>query len=389
MKRNDLDKKIYSNINISEEMKETLKSDVKAKKRTADIRFRYSTALVALVVAAVVGFGGFGVSAAYISYKNRIAEMSEEEQVDYEEELATDTYNTGDEAMTRALTDAEYDRYMALEDEYYVNGRFPENSLKYVDTLDEISEDELAFVKEINKIHVPEAELSDEQLLQLIDHMAKYLYTMEQNSQATETDSETAEKTEEVKEAEAFEGDEPETIFDVSSDEEAVLKARSIELVKEFYGVDIDDSWDFLIYEFRLSEMKDYDESDDEYEIMITESDAPNATMYQISIPVNEDGRFEIHASGKDYYTGVKQYSQEEAKQFFDKGQEQVLKLIDEKFGLTDPDEITIGGFENSIGEPITSSEILYRLQYGDKKITVLWNITNEQVYTVMGKGII
>ena len=382
MRRDDINKNIYSNINISEEMKESLKSDVKAKKRSADLRFRYSTALAALAVVAVVGFGGFGVSAAYSSYKNRIAEMSEEEQVAYEEELAADNYNTGDEAMTRVLTSAEHDRYMALEDEYYVNGRFPENSLKYVDTLDEISDDELAFVKEINKIHVPEAELSDEQLLQLIDHMAKYIYTMEQNAEATETDSETTE------DAEAAENDAPEIAFDVSSDDEAVLKAKGIELVKAFYGVDIDDSWNSDIYECRLSEWEGFDESDNAYEIIFTESDAPNATMYQISIPMSEGGLFSINACGKDYYTGIKEYTMEDAEQFFDKGQEQVLKFVNEKFGLGEPDKIVIGGFENAAGDAITSGEILYELYYGDNSISIGWNITNEQVYSVIGKGL-
>ena len=65
-----------------------------------------------------------------------------------------------------------------------------------------------------------------------------------------------------------------------------------------------------------------------------------------------------------------------------------MLNFVNEKFGLGEPDKIVIGGFENAVGDAITSGEILYELYYGDNNISVSWNITNEQVYSVIGKGL-
>ena len=67
MRRNDLNQDVYTNINIPDEMVEGLVSDLKKGRRRADIRFRYSTAIMALIILGVVGLGSFGVSAAYMT----------------------------------------------------------------------------------------------------------------------------------------------------------------------------------------------------------------------------------------------------------------------------------------------------------------------------------
>ena len=368
-----ISKDIYSNIKISDEMKETLIKDVKKGKRTADLRFRYSTALMALGIVGILGFGGFGASAAYLTYKERVQSMSAEEQKDYKEELAADTYNTSSEGMTRNLSDEEWDRYMQLEDEYYKDGKFPAESLKYVKKMDDISDSELAFVEGINKIHVPEGKLSDEQLLQLIDHEAKYAYTIEQNA------------------AEQGLLEPGEEVITVAAEDEQALKQKAIELVKDYYDEDIDDSWNYSFFANKFSDLESEEEIDpswDCYAITFTESDAPNSTMYQISIPMNEDGVFAMNCCGKKYYIGTQEYTREEAEQFVDKGQKAVLDFVKDKYGLGEPDNVEISGFENIEGTPIKSENISYQLYYGEHSISVDWNITNEKIYSVMGTNL-
>ena len=373
-----ISKDIYSNINISDEMKESLIKDVKKGKRTADLRFRYSTALMALGIVGVLGFGGIGASAAYLSYKERVQSMSVEEKQDYKEELEADTYNTMSEGMTRSLTSEEWDRYLVLEDEYYKNGRFPAESFKYVEKQSDVSDSEIAFVEEINKIHIPEGELTDEQILQLIDHEAKYIYTMEQNASEEgylETTEENA----------------SDTKIEVSEASEQELKQKAIDLIKDYYNDDIDDSWNYLFDPFKPSEAQDGEEIDtrwDCYSIVFTESDAPNATMYQISIPMEEDGVFAINCCGKKYYMGTTAYTREDAEQFVEKGQKAVIDFVKEKYGLGDPDKVEINGFENLEGTPIDSEDIDYQLYYGENSVSVSWNITNEMVYSVMGSNL-
>ncbi len=408
-----INKDIYSNISISDEMKEELINDVKKGKRTSNFRFKYSTALMALGIVGVLGFSGIGVSAAYISYKNRVQSMSVEEQEAYKEILATDDSLAKDDSLTRSLSDEEWNRYLALEDEYYTEGRFPADSARYVEKLEDIADSEVAFVKEINKVHIPEGELSDEQLLQLIDYEAKYIYVIEENaiengyiedteavstaSESTAPESTASEST--VPESTASESTAPESTasestapeFIASEASEQELKQKAIELVKEYYDVDVDDSWNYIFSENKFSEMDeevDIDPRWDCYSITFEESDAPNATCYQISIPIEEDGVFAINCSGKNYYANVNDYSREEAEQFADKGQEAVISFVKEKYGLGDPDRVEITGFENLDGDSIECADITYDLYYGEEIVTVSWNITNEMIYTVIGANI-
>ncbi len=388
MRQDDLNKGLYSNINISEEMMEGLIADVNQGKRSGDLRFRYSTAIMALIIVGVVGFGGLGASAAYISYKNRIQEMPAEEQQVYEKELETDVYETRDESMTRAFTKEEYRRYLELEDEYYKNAKFPENILKHVEKLSEISEAELAFVEEINKIHLPEGELTDEQLLQLIDHQAKYDYTIEQNAEA-EAAAEEAAGEEADDEATPEEDAYARVSFDLSANDEESIKSQSIALVKEFFGEEIDDSWDCQIFGNDWSELEGFDESWDSYSVSFSESEAPNATFYQLMIPKHEGGIFSINCGGKKYYGDNTEFTRTEAEAYFDEGEKAVRQFMKEMFGLGDADRVEIFGFENEEGGEMTSQDIFYELYYGEDYVSVSWNILNKQVYTVTGRGLL
>ena len=103
MKEHDIDKNLINNIEISDEMRESLIQDVKSGKRSKDTRFRYSTTLMALCVIGVLVISGSSASAAYISYKNRVENMPQEEQQEYVEELENDDYYAVDESQQTHL----------------------------------------------------------------------------------------------------------------------------------------------------------------------------------------------------------------------------------------------------------------------------------------------
>lgn len=363
MRQDKINKELYDNINISEEMMESIIKDVNKGRRRADFRFRYSTAILAFIIIAVAGFGGLGVSAAYLSYKNRVEEMPESEKQVYQQELSEDVYNTDDEARTRSLTDTERQRYMELEEAYYTDGVFPQDIMKHVEKLDEISADELAFVEEINKIHMPEGEMSDEQLLQLIDHQAKYLYTMEKNAEEN--------------------GWVEETEDNIPASEKQAIKEQCVALIKEYYGAEINDSWNCDIID------NDWDGLWATYDVRFSENDSPSSTFYQFLIPKQEGGMFMCNCGGKDYFKDTKEYSRQEAEAFVEKGKEAVLKFVKENFGLGEPERIEILGFENGLGEEIPSSEICFQLYYGEDPVEIDWNIDQEKIFTISGYGLL
>lgn len=375
MKEHDIDKNLINNIEISDEMRESLIKDVKIGKRSKDTRFRYSTALTVLCVIGVLVIGGGSASAAYLSYKNRVNDMPQEEKQEYAEELENDTYNAVDESMNRSLTRSEKERLAELQNSYYKDGVFPKENMFFLETLSELKPDMLAYVEEDNMIHLPEGEMTDEQLLQYIDHEAKYIYTMEENTEQADT-----EQTSEEGEVKTFE---------VSAGDEETLKQDTKDLIQEIYGEEVNDSWIFDAYEMDWSETEGYDESWDGYEITWSESDAPNAKTYQITIPKKSDGRFIINRYGMDVFASCEEYTWEEAQEYLPQGEETVKKFVKDKFGLGEPDRIEYGGTSPVDGEPTESAWVAYKLYYGDDYVVVHWLISTNEVNSIMGKKLI
>ena len=384
MREHDIDKHLISNIEIPDAMRESLIQDVKSGKRTKDIRFRYSTTLMALCVIGVLVISGSSASAAYISYKNRVENMPQEEQQEYVEELENDTDSAVDESMTRSLTRSEKERLAVLQNSYYKDGVFPEENMAFLETLSELKPDMLAYVEEDNKIHFPEGEMTDEQLLQYIDHEAKYMHTIEENDEQTNAEDESADQ-----ETKALDEQDNVITYDVSAEDEETLKQKSKELINKIYGEEVDDSWNFDVYGMDWPESDEFDEASNLYEINWYESDAPNAKTFQITIPKNSDGTFIINRYGMEVFADCDDFTWEEAQEYLPQGEETVKTFVKEKFGLGEPDRIEYGGAENVDGESVECSWIPFKLYYGDDYVVVHWLISTNEVNSIMSKSLI
>ena len=377
MTEHNYDRALVSNIEISDEMKSSLINDVKSGRRTREKSFRYSTMIMALCIAGTSFICGAGASAAFITYRNRVENMAAEEQAQYSRELENDTYNTGEEAMTRPFTKSEIERLIKLEKDYYNNGVFPKENMPDLKTLDELEDGMLAFVEEDNKLHLPEEELSDEQILEFIDHEAKYLYTIEKNAETIET-------------VEAPDDDNYDKItFDVSSDDEAALKEESKKLIAQFYGEEVDDSWKCEVHGANYSELEAFGDEWDGYGITWCENDAPNARFFELQIPKNENGIFIMTRGGAEVFKDCEKFTWDDAQEYKDQGEETVKKFVKEKFGLGEPDRIEYGGFEDAGGDPTDSDTIFYELYYGEEHVTVDWLISLDKVNGIVGTGIL
>ena len=370
MREYDINKKLVSNIEMSDEMKQELITNVKNGKRTSDKRFRYSSALMALCIVGAIAISGGSASAAYFSYKNRVENMSQKEQEGYQEVLEADDYYTCGDSMTRELTKAEKKKLIKLQDEYYKNGVFPEESVALLDKLSELKPGQLAYVAEDNKLHLPEAEMTDEQILQFIDYQAKYAYTIEKSVEETEAETEASEEVDEVKVSEdenAEVNSEADTValldfsLDVSSGDKEVLKAQSKELIKQIYGEELDDTWSFYVNTW-------------------AESDAPDAKTYVIDIPMNEDGNWIINKYGLEVFVDAEDYTWDEAQKYLDQGETAVKDFAREKLGLGEPDKIDYHEFQGEC------AWVIYKLHYGDKSVSISWVISTVDITTILGK---
>ena len=241
--RNNINPDLFDNIEISEEMKKDIFNGCKAGKRSSDFRFRHSGALLAALIIGVIGLTGAGASAAAIlTFSSRMEEMPVEEKQAYKQEVKKDTFISTDEGFSRELTDEEIHRVIRLERDYYDRNRFPKQEMPHYEKASDRASDELAYVVADNIVYLPD-QMTDEQLLQYIDHDAKKRFI---NNEQLKKD-----------------GVEPGVGMALESTRVAPgsAESRAIEAakkeIKKKYGVDVTDRWISLIDYFENEETKD------------------------------------------------------------------------------------------------------------------------------------
>ena len=234
--KNSIDKNIMTNIAISDEMKQSLLENCREGKRSGDLKFRYSTPLAAMLMVAVFSVTTLTASAAILSYRQRLADMDQEEAAGYETEVAKDTFVSLDEGFSRDLTENEIERSLTLERKYYDEGVFPEKEMPHYKTFDERSGNEVAYIEEDNKVYLPGTDMTDEQLLEYIDHDAKKRYINIKQLEADGTEPGRGIALESTVVAEG------------SGESTAVDTAKSF--IKATYGTDIDDTYVVLVSYF-------------------------------------------------------------------------------------------------------------------------------------------
>ena len=80
---------------------------------------------------------------------------------------------------SRELSKAEQERYHSLEAEYKEQGRFPEGCVTYLVDYEDYKEKGIGLYAERSTLFLPKEELTDEELLQLIDFHSKVVYSIE------------------------------------------------------------------------------------------------------------------------------------------------------------------------------------------------------------------
>ena len=392
---NRINNPIISNLTMSEEMKQNILDNCKEGKRTNDKLFRYSKLIVLFIAFSCVCLGGFGTHAAISAVQNRMENMSDEEKDAY---LEINVIQADAEWYTRAFTDTEVERLLVLQEEYK-NGRFPEETILIVDKISDINDDQLAFVREDGRVHLPKGEMTDEELLQLIDYDEKNKYTMEtvidepnpyetgvldEDIGLEESDvfqPTTAEATTEdnvVEEAEEVEKLEIDDVYDCSK-----------EMVLKYFGVEMDDSWEYSVYKT--------DREGDEIDIEIMDSHYPNfEVVYEVHFSkdgiINESYQLEICGDngrllsinhGGSAIAPSYTPSMEEATEKIPVGKEIATAYAEDVLDL-DMDAVKLyGGFNYNVmftGEAYTNWYYYLFLDANGDAYIITWDIATEEI---------
>ena len=175
----------------------------------------YGKLAVACVCVCIITMSGVGVHAA-INYANqRMEQVTDGEKEQYlsdvnESQASADSYS-------RPLTDAEKSRLDELTEEYESNGVYPEESILEIKDSSQIDSSRICFEPDTITFYLPERELTNEEMLELID-----FYNIRDN---------------------VLSGQKTEAAYDMTGvDEIPEEEAKSIakDLLQKLYGADTD-----------------------------------------------------------------------------------------------------------------------------------------------------
>lgn len=386
---------IISNLTMSEEMKQNILDNCKKGKRTNDKLFRYSKLMVLFIAFSCVCLGGLGTRAAISAVQNRMESMSDEEKDAY---LEINVISADAEHYTRAFTDTEVERLLVLQEEYK-NGSFPEETILIVDKISDINDDQLAFVKEDGRVHLPKGEMTDEQLLQLIDHDEKNKYTMETG--IDEPNPYATEMTDEEIVLEEFDISQPTTVEATTEDnvvEEADQGEKveiddvydcSKEMVLKYFGVELDDSWEYSVYQNDRegdADMKEFmDSVYPDYEVVYEVEYSKDGIInegYQLKI-CGDNGRLLSINHGGSAIAPSYTPSMEEATEKIPVGKETVIRYAEEVLGL-DMDSVKLyAGFNEFMDVVTTDFCYYYILDTNGNAYRIRWMVANDEIAEV------
>ena len=233
-------KETMDQIHISEEMQEEIIMNVKKKMESKKSGKRNWKKTAASAAAAVLAVGVIGISANAM-IKSIVRERMEnipKEEVQFIENMIQEQ-NVEADVFTREYSDSENKRMKQLAQDYQ-NGVFPEKELVQVDDETEIVEGTLCYVKTKGTFYLPDRELTDEEILEIIDFNHVRSYAVEQTSAAQEAREEyLAEKNRMaaiVSEAGGSSEDEAVKIAKKQMETDLGEKAQEMEILTDIYG---------------------------------------------------------------------------------------------------------------------------------------------------------
>ena len=165
---------------------EEILSNISVKEKKPYLHFFYSKTAAMITICITVFASSLGAGAAINLYHEKMQSITQEDKKNYNETVQN-SEKAGD-SYSRSLTKQEEERMQSLRIAYEKRGKFPENKIREVSKKKDIRENELAFCAENSTFYLPQEELTEEQILEIIDFMEKRDFSVrEENKVAEET----------------------------------------------------------------------------------------------------------------------------------------------------------------------------------------------------------
>lgn len=234
----------------------------------------YRKVAITCMAVIVVGVLAKPVAAAVNYVAKRMQQVSETTQ----EKLYEEQQNAqGDEAIrySRALSEQEQQRYDQLFAEYEKNGKMPEKELFTEDTYSE-TKDYPVYTTKDRRLWLPERDLTDEEMLQIIDYYHVVDYSLQNENQKKQVLTE-------------------ETSTEVTGSDKEIVQQQAITLLETTFGVDAES--------FKIEVSSNVQGQEDE-ELYVVDFLQEDHLMYEIYFQKQDLKQVSISIADpdKDYY---------------------------------------------------------------------------------------
>lgn len=189
-------KETMDQIHMKEEMQKEIIMKVK---RQTDRRAFRKKRLHQAAAAFILIAGAVIPSQAGIRHfvKDRLENMPEQE-LEAVNQMVQGQNNAEADSFSREYSKEEIKRMQQMQ-EAYQNGRFPQQTITFTDSVGQIPDDSLSYDPDTGFLYLPDRTLTDEELLQIIDFNYTRDYAVSQGTAAQEAKKEWAEKEESLK----------------------------------------------------------------------------------------------------------------------------------------------------------------------------------------------
>ena len=192
-------KETMDQIHMKEEMQKEIIMKVKRQTDRRAFGKKRLHQAVAAAAAFVLIAGAVIPSQAAIRYfvKDRLENMPKQE-LEAVNQMVQGQNNAEADSFSREYSKEEIKRMQQLQ-EAYQNGRFPQQTITFTDSVGQIPDDSLSYDPDTSFLYLPDRTLTDEELLQIIDFNYTRDYAVSQGTAAQEARKEWEEKEEGLK----------------------------------------------------------------------------------------------------------------------------------------------------------------------------------------------
>lgn len=183
-------KEVMDQVHISEEMQEEIIMNIqnRMKNRRHKTRNWKKTAVAAAAFILIAGAVSVPVQALVNDFVRARMESIPTEEVQEINNMIQELPVEAD-GFSREYTDEEKERNTALW-QAYEEGTFPKNVIAQVDNAEDAPEGTLCYIRSTGVFNLPDQEMTDEEMLQIIDFQHQMAYAVEQSAAAQEARAE-------------------------------------------------------------------------------------------------------------------------------------------------------------------------------------------------------